>query len=267
VFTEHLRRVLTGEDELTIDFPARAADVGSNDGMVLIAGGVLERRRDPNGMFCSNLDHSIEIQPFWLDVHEVTVREFREFLQATGRTPPPNWNVIGLDPTYDNRPVVYVPYPDMQAYAEYHGKRLVTHAEWEWAARGSTDRLTPTGAPISPTLRATIHGDDLHGEAEEELAGQWRRFTSDVGTSADDLTPEGVHDMLGNVCEATGSAMVDTRAVPQGAPQLMSNCFWHLGGAWYYDNPAVGLDAHAFDGVGTVGSPRIGFRCARSATR
>ena len=152
----------------------------------------------------------------------------------------------------------------MQAYAEHSCKRLLTHSEWEWAARRADDRSTPTGAALSASTNAAIHGES---PAENLSAAQrialWKKYSRDVGTSPDDVTPEGVCDMLGNVCEMTESAMVDSRE-RGGAPVIMSNAIWVLGGPWYSDDPPSALNSHEFDGTNSEGSAKNGFRCARS---
>jgi len=76
--------------------------------------------------------HEVELDDFYIGRYEVTVKEYREFCEATGRDMPkePMW---GWD---DTHPIVGVTWDDASQYAEWAGKRLPTESEWEYAARG-----------------------------------------------------------------------------------------------------------------------------------
>jgi hypothetical protein len=87
---------------------------------------------------------------FWIDRTEVTVREFRTFLQATGYRPQgqiPPGSTVPLPPdgkpsanpeaNPDDLPIRGVTAADAEAYAAWAGKRLVTPLEWMWATLGA----------------------------------------------------------------------------------------------------------------------------------
>ena len=100
--------------------------------MVLIPAG--EFQMGHNGNATTRPVHTVYIDAFYIDVHEVTVGQYNQFVRETGHPPLPNW-VSMYSPT-DRHPVVGVNWHDAMAYAKWAGKRLPSEAEWEKAARG-----------------------------------------------------------------------------------------------------------------------------------
>ncbi len=125
--------------------------------------------------------HNVTLDGFWIDKAPVTNAEFKQFADATGhvttaerrgssllfdakakawktveganwqRPTGPDSSLFGLD----RHPVVHVSWHDAVAYAKWAGKRLVTEAEYERAARGG--RLAGTfawGDQLAPDNRA-----------------------------------------------------------------------------------------------------------------
>ena len=83
--------------------------------------------------------------PFQMSATEVTVSQFRKFVNATGyRTDAEKageihtWRAPGF-PLRGNQPVVFMSLNDAKAYCESIGARVPLETEWEYAARaGST---------------------------------------------------------------------------------------------------------------------------------
>jgi formylglycine-generating enzyme required for sulfatase activity len=128
--------------------------------------------------------HTVYVDAFYMDVYEVTVGQYKKFIQATGHRAP-NWSDVSKYSPTDNHPIIYVSWDDAQAYCKWAGKRLPTEAEWEKATRGGlVGKRYPWGDEIDST-KANYDGK----------VGK----TTPVGTYPEN--GYGLHDMAGNVWE------------------------------------------------------------------
>ena len=80
--------------------------------------------------------HTVQLDAFYMDVHEVTVGQFKQFVEQSGYNYGGNWDSVAKYSPRDEYPMIYVNWNDAVAYAKWAGKRLPTEAEWEYAARG-----------------------------------------------------------------------------------------------------------------------------------
>lgn len=207
----------------------------------------------------SEIVREVEIAPYAIDRFEVTNEEFARFVKETGyrttaeekgysyrrsgegwtRAYGHSWQApLGPESSYRTRldhPVAAVSAYDAEAYCRWAGGRLPNTDEWEFAARGHQVRTFPWGSEWQPQRARWQNGD---GEG-----------TRPVGSFASGATPEGVHDLAGNVWEWTSTEVAGKRVLK--------------GGSWMEDNPAnlrgaVQRLEHPAD-------PHVddGFRCAR----
>lgn len=165
-------------------------------GMVYVPGGEFMVGRD-NGDEYERPAHRVTVQPFFLDINEVTNEDYAEFIKASDHSPPTTWKSGSYAADDAHKPVTGVTWYDAGNYAKWRSKRdgaryrLPTEEEWEFAARGTDGRIYPWGNAWKPGL---ANADGASVSIAE--TGAYK------GTS-----PFGAFDMVGNVWEWTASRM------------------------------------------------------------
>ena len=192
--------------------------------MVYVPGGTTHIGAE-DGMPHERPVFKVRVRPFFMDVHPVTVAQFRDFIDATGyvtqadsfgdaavldyelRTwelrPGANW-AYPQGPEYtpapDDHPVTQVSWNDAVAYAAWAGKRLPTEVEWEHAARGAVDSRMPYAWGDSVMLDGQYHANVWNGQFPRfNTNADGFPYTSPVGNFG--RTRLGLTDMGGNVWE------------------------------------------------------------------
>ena len=183
------------------------------EGMVLIPAGTFQM-----GSTTGDVDevpvHTVELDAFYIDQHEVTNAKYQAFVAATGHPPPRGigytavyellkndyepWNDPGFN--HPDQPVTTVTWFDTTAYCEWVGKRLPTEAEWEKAVRGGLEGARYPWGDTEP-------GNTSANFADSQTEFEWRSpdvndgflFTAPVGTFPPNSY--GLFDMAGNVWE------------------------------------------------------------------
>jgi formylglycine-generating enzyme required for sulfatase activity len=147
--------------------------------------------------------HEVYVEPFLLDVHEVTNSEYREFVNETHYLSEGNWYEFAGEGR-NHHPVVGVSWHDAVAYAEWAGKRLPTEEEWEYAALGGTDhRHFPWGETITEEDARWRYEGESFFDGIVRLIGLRKLNTAVVGSY--EPNGYGLYDMVGNACEWTSS--------------------------------------------------------------
>jgi formylglycine-generating enzyme required for sulfatase activity len=161
----------------------------------------------PGGSFAMGSDrgrqnqrpvHRVTLSPFWISRFPVTNGDYAISVQETGKQPPEHWEDGKVPAGLENHPVVRVAWSDAEAFCTWLTRRLQsarrkgkaalpTEAQWEFAARGEEGREYPWGSEPPDARRANFDGN----------AGG----TTPVGAYPAGATPEGVHDLAGNVWE------------------------------------------------------------------
>ena len=159
--------------------------------MALISAGSFRMGDHLDGMSNAPV-HTVQLDAFYMDLNEVTVGQFKKFVQQNGsKYPEQLWNEVAKYSPSDEYPMVYVNWYDAAAYAKWAGKRLPTEAEWEYAARGNlAGKLYPWGDDVN------------HDDANYLSVGgkdKWNKQAAPVGSFA--ANGFGLLDVAGNVWE------------------------------------------------------------------
>jgi formylglycine-generating enzyme required for sulfatase activity len=232
----------------------------------------------------------VNVKRFSAGKFEVTRGQYRVFAEATGRTgdgcfawsgdtfemkPANSWRHPGYAQD-DAHPVTCVSWEDASAYVtwlnQHTGKkyRLLTEAEWEYAARAGTTTTRFWGDDPDKSCDYA-NGADRSTTARVPGADSWHvancddryAYTAPVGSYRPNAF--GLYDMLGNVEEWTQDCWIGNYvgAPTDGSAVAAGDCSLRVvrGGSW--DDAPVGVPA-----AYRVGSPttirvyRRGFRVA-----
>ena len=190
---------------------------------------------------------SDKMEPFWIDMTEVTVGSFKKFLASTNHQFDGDlWRQIDKYSPTSKHPMIFVTWQDAADYAKWAGKRLPSEAEWEYAARGGlVNKRYPWGDnPLGHDESIARDYANCKGTGDRD---EWDKSTAPVGS----FKPNGygLYDVVGNVFEwCQGWFGSDQR-------------FRVLrGGSWYLDAYFLRV-AYRYDVPSDVRYLHLGFRC------
>lgn len=225
----------------------------------------------PPGNYLMGGSRSISLpRAYAVGKFEVTFEQWDACVAAGGCTHKPSDARWGRG----TRPVMNVSWDDARQYTAWLTKkagksyRLLTEAEWEYAARAGTTTAYYWGDGDANICQyANVDNGGMFG-----ASGCGSRRTSPVGERKPNAF--GLHDMLGNVWEWTEdcyNAGIDS--VPSdGSARTSGDCGERVlrGGSWYgvtgdaYASPYAGSAVRLSSTVGSSVVNTIGFRVART---
>ncbi len=215
--------------------------------------------------------HVVYLDDYYIDKYEVTNAKYAAFLNSQGNNDCGPYNKCAdIDDThltlqsdkyvvevgYENHPMNAVTWYGSDAYCTWAARRLPTEAEWEKAARGSSDtRAFPWG---DETPNCTLVNN-------RNCVGD----TSPVGSFPLGASPYGAMDMSGNVKEWVNDWYDDDDNYygnsPDSNPPGPDNGSTRVqrGAAWYYNDLSIRVAQRQREYPYNEHF-RFGFRCARS---
>ncbi len=241
--------------------------------------------------------------PFAVGKYEVTVAEFAAYVAArpsaqpadgcatwdfsTGvyeENPARSWRDPGF-PQTGRDPVLCVSHEDAVGYVDWVSQkswfryRLLSEAEWEYAARAKSEATRPwaDGAGDRGRAKACAHGNVYDLAAARKLNGETTAddhflcedpftYTAPVGSFPPNAF--GIHDMLGNASEWVSDCYNPTwqGLSPLGTARLTGNCTQHItrGGSWI-GKPWTVRSAERGRAMTEGRNSPLGFRVARDA--
>jgi len=227
-------------------------------------------------------EHPVRVDSFWIDKFHVDNKQFAEFLNLRGNQEEGGVTWLELESEFclvqtigqyywpkarfDDHPVVEVSWYGAQAYCEWVGGRLLTEAEWEYAASGPENWIFPWGDEYDCT-RGNFH--DWTDEAVPvsfpgERGCDGYDFTSPVDAYPLGASWVGALDLAGNVWDWVGDwgvsfypsgLQVNPTGPDSGSEKIVR------GGSWNNHDWGVRTTMRG-DYRPIVTSAYIGFRCA-----
>jgi formylglycine-generating enzyme required for sulfatase activity len=241
-------------------------DEGWTPQMVVVPGGTFTMGAADDEPNATGPQRVVSIREFAVSKYEITFDLWLACVERGGCASNPNPHDEGWG--RGDRPVINVSLEDAREYVDWlsgvtgQTYRLLSEAEWEYAARAGTTTAYWTGSNISLT-QANFDPSDLDVLDPDFVAPDGG--TRPVGSYP--ANPFGLHDMNGNVAEWVEDCWHgDYYGAPTNeAPWLSGDCLLNpiRGGSWFDSSEAL-RSARRFAGQAWRGERTMGFRVART---
>ncbi|MBN1483149.1 MAG: formylglycine-generating enzyme family protein [Chloroflexia bacterium] len=230
-------------------------------------------------------EHPVKVDSFWIDKYHVTNKQYAEFLSLRGNQQESGVTWLEIDSEFcliiqngeyfyskmgfEDHPVMDVSWYGARAYCEWIGGRLLTEAEWEYAASGPDNWIYPWGNEYDCTMGNfhdwTDEDDPVPFPGERGCDGI--DFTSPVDAYPQGASWVGALDLAGNVWDWVADWGVyfypsDLQVNPTGPTSGTSKIV--RGGSWNNHDWGVRTTMRG-DYRPSIRSAYIGFRCAYPA--
>jgi formylglycine-generating enzyme required for sulfatase activity len=213
--------------------------------------------------------HEVDVaKPFAVERATITFDEWDACLAEGGCA---NWRPGDYGFGRSGQPVIFVSWNDAQGYVDWLKRktgqryRLLSEAEWEYAARGCVDLKCPHApfwfGAITPEI--AVYDSRYSYQGSPKAAPALKTAPAESGKP----NPFGLYNILGNVRQWTADCWNATpsSAPSNGAPVTIGDCTAHAtrGGSWD-DKPAeLRAAARSWESADER-SPYVGFRVART---
>ncbi len=195
----------------------------------------------------------VTIRPFLMDKYPVSNGDYHAFIRASGYVPADtshylrHWENGACPDSLRDHPVVWISPEDAVAYAKWHGKRLPTEAEWQYAAQGNTGWEWPWGPVFDST-----HCNNASGRTtpKDAFPGGKSRY--------------GVYDLVGNVWQLTSDRYANdsyTFVIMKGG-----SFYEPVSSGWYVQGgpqPVTRQQMLLLANPGLNRNATVGFRCVK----
>jgi len=232
---------------------------------------------DNEGHMDQHPEREVFLKGFFIDRYEVTFAQYYSFMALTDHREPRLAGYLAVDSENMHllikplNAVAGVDWNDAYSYCQWKGKRLLTEAEWEKAAKGDEGLKWPWGNEEQPGFANLVGLQDGFP------------YLSTIGGFKMDKSPYGIYDMAGNVMEWVsdwyqedyyGAAPASNPTGPQDGDftvgpggvfmgKFRGGGFRVVRGASWNDSIKRAQTAIRFKAYPTYRDVTIGFRCAK----
>ncbi len=230
--------------------------------------------------------HTVTVSDFYMSKTEITVGQFRKFVEVTGyrtdaekegwayawtgsnfdKVTGASWLKPGFSQSNDH-PVVDVSWNDAMEFCKWAGCRLPTEAEWEYVARNKGQRIKYSWGNAKPINR---NGGNVADESAKRKFSDWTIFERyddgyifNAPVASYESNGLGLYDMTGNVWEWCADWYDENfyQNSPENNPKGPSfgNARVVRGGSWRENERGCRLTLRAGNGS-SISFSNVGFR-------